>query len=100
MSANKFLKDANKLVDRFCGQVAAWVTDVFCNFNLLKSHKIADNSATTEAREKVSTDLESLEFLKYVPLNLDTNLQLSCDQVRINHCYDFGHTMLYCLSLM
>ncbi len=80
--------------------MAAWVTDVFCNFYLLKSHKIANNLATTEAREKVSTDLESLEFLKYVSLNLETNLELSCDQIHINHCYDVGHTMLYCLSLM
>jgi hypothetical protein len=67
---------------------------------LLKSRKIANNSATTEAREKVSTDLEYLEFLKYVSLNLETNLQLSCDQVRIYHCYDFGHTMLYCVNLI
>jgi hypothetical protein len=28
----------------------------------VKSHKIANNSATTEAREKISTYLESLEF--------------------------------------
>ncbi len=28
----------------------------------MKSHKIANNSTTTEAREKLSTDLESLEF--------------------------------------
>jgi hypothetical protein len=30
----------------------------------VKSHRIADDSATTEASEKISTDLESLEFLK------------------------------------
>ncbi len=46
----------------FCHQVAAWVPDMFCNFYLVKSHKIADSSATTEAREKLSTDLESVEF--------------------------------------
>jgi hypothetical protein len=45
----------------FCHQVAAWVPDMFCNFYFVKSHKIADNSATTEAREKISTDLESVE---------------------------------------
>jgi hypothetical protein len=28
----------------------------------VKSHKIAKNSATTEAREKISTDLEFLEL--------------------------------------
>ncbi len=33
---------------------------------LVKNHKIADNSAITEAREKFSTYLESLEFSKFV----------------------------------
>jgi hypothetical protein len=47
----------------FCCQVAAaWFPDMFCNFYLLKNHKIAKNSTTTRAREKMSTDLESLEF--------------------------------------
>jgi len=32
--------------------VAALVPDMFCNFNLVKNHKIANNSATTEAGEK------------------------------------------------
>jgi hypothetical protein len=45
----------------FCHQVAAaLVPDMFCNFYLV-ANKIANNSATTEAREK-STYLESLEF--------------------------------------
>jgi len=35
--------------------------DMFCNFNLVKNHKIANNSVTTEAREKISRDLESSE---------------------------------------
>jgi hypothetical protein len=42
--------------------VAALVSDMFCDFYLVKNHKIANNSATTEAREKISTDLKSLEF--------------------------------------
>ncbi len=46
-----------------CHQVAEWVPDMFCNFYLVKSHKTANNSASTEAREKISTDLESVEFL-------------------------------------
>jgi hypothetical protein len=29
---------------------------------LMKSHKIANNSATTEAREKIFSDLQSLEI--------------------------------------
>jgi hypothetical protein len=41
---------------------AALVPDMRCNFYLVKNYKIADNSATTEAREKISLDLESLEF--------------------------------------
>ncbi len=40
--------------------------------NLVKNHKIANNSATTEAREKISTNLESSEFFMYVWLNLKT----------------------------
>jgi hypothetical protein len=45
--------------------VASLVPDMFYNFYLVKNHKIANKSATTEAREKISTDLESLEFWKY-----------------------------------
>jgi len=36
----------------FCCQVAALVPNMLCNFYLVKNHKIASNSATTEAREK------------------------------------------------
>jgi hypothetical protein len=46
----------------FCHQVATLVPDMFSNFYLVKNHKIANNSATTEAKEKLSTYLESLEF--------------------------------------
>jgi len=47
----------------FCHQlVVVLFPDMFCNFCLVKIHKIANNSATTSAREKISTDLESLEF--------------------------------------
>jgi hypothetical protein len=38
------------------------VPHMFCNFYLVKSHKFADNSATAEARVKISTYLESLAF--------------------------------------
>ncbi len=43
----------------FCCQVAAWFLDMFCNFYLVRNHKIAQNSTTTKAREKISADLES-----------------------------------------
>ncbi len=36
----------------FCLQVAALVPDMFCNFYFAKNQKIANSSATTEAREK------------------------------------------------
>jgi hypothetical protein len=42
--------------------VAARVTDLFCKLYLVKNHKIANNATIAKAREKVSTDLESLEF--------------------------------------
>ncbi len=35
---------------------------MLCNFYLVKNHKIAKNSTTTKAREKISIDLESLKF--------------------------------------
>jgi hypothetical protein len=43
-------------------QVAAWVPDMLSNFYLVKNNKTAYNSATTEARIKISTDLECFEF--------------------------------------
>ena len=39
--------------------------DMFCNFYFVKSYKIANKSATTSAREKLSTYLESLKFFKH-----------------------------------
>jgi hypothetical protein len=49
----------------FYHQMAAWVTDMFYNFYLVHSHKIANNSATTEARTIISIDLELVEFLGF-----------------------------------
>jgi hypothetical protein len=47
----------------FCRQVAAWFPDMFCNFYSVKNHTIAKkNSTTTKAREKIMTDLKSLNF--------------------------------------
>jgi hypothetical protein len=43
--------------------VAAWVPEMFYKIYLAKNHKITKNS-TTEAREKVRTDLEFSEFRK------------------------------------
>ncbi len=54
----------------FCRQVAAWFPDMFSNFHLLKNHKIVKNSTNTKAREKISTDLESSDFLKLFGVGL------------------------------
>jgi hypothetical protein len=40
-----------KLVGEIDFQVAAWVSYMFYNFYLMKNHKIAHNSTTTEARK-------------------------------------------------
>jgi hypothetical protein len=40
--------------------MAAWFQDMF----LVENHKIAKNSTTTKAIEKISTDLESSKFQK------------------------------------
>jgi hypothetical protein len=47
----------------FCHQVGAKFPEMFCNFNLVKNHKIANNSATTEAREKNKYELLILKIL-------------------------------------
>jgi len=62
IALEKTQKNEGKSVAIFCHQVAAWVPDMFCNYYLVKSNTIANNSATTEAREKMNTDLESVEF--------------------------------------
>jgi hypothetical protein len=42
--------------------LAALFPDMFGNFYVVKNHKIAKNSTITNAKEKMRTDLESLEF--------------------------------------
>jgi hypothetical protein len=60
--------------------LAALFPDMFCNFYAVKNHKIAKNSTTTNAREKISTDLESLEFF-HVCLTKFKNNQILLDQI-------------------
>jgi hypothetical protein len=50
--------------------VAAWLPDMFCDIDLVKNHKAANNSTTTKARERISTDLE--KCLMQLWLNLKT----------------------------
>jgi hypothetical protein len=42
--------------------VAAWVSDMLCNFYFAKNNKFVNDSTTTEAREKISENLETIEF--------------------------------------
>jgi hypothetical protein len=42
--------------------VAAWFPDMLCIFYSVKNHKIANNSAITQATEKISTDQGYIEF--------------------------------------
>jgi hypothetical protein len=60
----------------FCHQLARLFPDMFCNFHLVKNHKIAKNSTATKAREKISEDLESLE-LKNVFLTKNNQILLN-----------------------
>ncbi len=68
----------------FCHQVAAWVPDMFCIIYLVKSHKIANTSATTEAREKISTDLESVEFFDAFLTKFE-NYQILLNEISHNY---------------
>ncbi len=48
---NKKVLNGGKLTASFCRQVAVFLPAMFCNFYLVKNHKIAYNLATTEARK-------------------------------------------------
>jgi hypothetical protein len=56
-----------------------------CKFNFVKYPKIVFNSATAEAKEKISTDLESLQlyeflnvgFTKLKKINFGISIQIS-----------------------
>ncbi len=61
-NSNKIIINEGKSAVSFCRQVAAWVPDMFCNFYLIKNHVMAKHSTTAKAIEKISTDLESIEF--------------------------------------
>jgi hypothetical protein len=47
---NGLLFNEGKPATSFCHQVAALVPDMFCNFYLVKNYKIANDTATSEAR--------------------------------------------------
>ncbi len=56
----------DKLAASFCHQVAGWFSGIIGNIYLAKNHNFANNSTTAKAEEKISTDLESLEFLEFL----------------------------------
>jgi hypothetical protein len=88
-----------KTAASFWCQVAAWVTDMFWNFYFVKKYKIAKNSKTTKAREKISTDLESLEFKKKFDICLTeskTNLYLWFTDTLIENRLINGTCQLSC----
>jgi hypothetical protein len=78
--------------------VAAWLPDMFCNLYSVKNHKIAEISTTTKAGEKISTDLESLEFIQFfdvcltkfinnqILLNKTSHIFLLTTWVKEPHC--------------
>ncbi len=74
------ISNEGKSAASFCRQVAEWFTDMFCNFYLVKNHKIAKNSTTTKAREKLSKVLESLEFFD-VSLTKFKNSQILLNKI-------------------
>jgi hypothetical protein len=60
------------------------VSDMFCNFYLTKNHKNGNNSATTEAQEKIDTDLEFFELYKVgdVHLTYFKNIKILLNKIR------------------
>ncbi len=64
-----------KSAAKYCHQLAAWVPDMFWNFYLLKSHSIANNSATTEAREKNKRTFGILKSFRNVFMHVWQNLK-------------------------
>ncbi len=58
------------------------VTDMFCNYCLWKKCIIANKSAATDAREKISTDLESPEQGKFhIKFSIFKNNQILLNKI-------------------
>jgi hypothetical protein len=60
------------------------VSDMFCNFYLVKSNKNGDNIVTTEAQEKIVTDLEFFELYKISDVHLTyfKNIKILLNKMR------------------
>jgi hypothetical protein len=61
------LASSPAMKEKFCNIDTRWqLWSQICYFYLVKNHKIANNLSTAEARAKLSTDLESFEFQKFL----------------------------------
>ncbi len=60
----------DKSAASFCRHVVSWVLDMFCNSYSVKNDTIADNPENPEPRDEISTNLEFIEFLKFLDVCL------------------------------
>ncbi len=60
---------------------ARWPQICFATFIWQKNHEIVNNTATTEAKEKINTCMESLEFQKFCDVCLT---KFKSDQILLN----------------
>jgi hypothetical protein len=67
---NNFIWKLRKSAASFCHQVAARVPDMSLQWLTIKKCKFANNSKTAKAIDKISEDLESLEFPKKIVAGL------------------------------
>ena len=73
------LFNENKSAAIFQNQVVAWVREMFCFFSLVKNPRNVNKLTTIEAREKMKTVLESLEFYLFFAFTKSKNNQLLKD---------------------
>ncbi len=60
-----------------CHQVAVWFPRMFRNFYLVKNHRVGSNLTSTEAREEISADLETLK-LKQIDMCMTKLKTINC----------------------
>jgi len=76
-----------------------------CHFYFVKNHQVTNNSATTEAREKRSADLEFLEFCYVCLPSLKKTIKFYHNILATNlywqpsYSHTFNHTRYNCKSL-
>jgi hypothetical protein len=55
-SSDILFKNTHHIICHFLPQAGSMGPDMFCNFYLVESHNINNNSATTEASGKIGAD--------------------------------------------